>query len=250
MCIRDRDLQDEAFHSNFCIVHQRFSTNTNPSWNLAQPFRYLAHNGEINTVSGNIEWSNSRVGLATHKDVYPICNERHSDSANLDRTLESWIYEGFDLENIVTRLLPKAYEKDASVSEELKAYYEYSNLKQEPWDGPAGVIICDGHKLIATLDRNGLRPFRYVQTDKQVVLASEIGVLNTPLENIKMASRIQASELLCIDLDNQIITKDEEVKAMLAAQHPYHEWLTKKIIKPAAKYDFNAEVADLSLIHI
>lgn len=238
------DLQDEAFHSNFCIVHQRFSTNTNPSWNLAQPFRYLAHNGEINTVSGNIEWSNSRVGLATHKDVYPICNERHSDSANLDRTLESWIYEGFDLENIVTRLLPKAYEKDASVSEELKAYYEYSNLKQEPWDGPAGVIICDGHKLIATLDRNGLRPFRYVQTDKQVVLASEIGVLNTPLENIKMASRIQASELLCIDLDNQIITKDEEVKAMLAAQHPYHEWLTKKIIKPAAKYDFNAEVAD------
>ncbi len=231
------DLQDETFHSNFCIVHQRFSTNTNPSWNLAQPFRYLAHNGEINTVSGNIQWSNAHAGLATHPEVYPICNERHSDSANLDRTLESLLHEGFNLENVVTRLLPKAYEQDASVSDELKAYYEYSNLKQEPWDGPAGVIICDGHKLIATLDRNGLRPFRTVQTKNQMILASEIGVLDTPLDDIEEASRIQASELLCIDLDNLTITTDEEVKKALAAQHPYRDWLNEQVLKPNPTYE-------------
>ena len=170
------DLQDEAFTSNFCIVHQRFSTNTNPSWNLAQPFRYLAHNGEINTVSGNINWSNSRVGLANHPDVYPICNEYHSDSANLDRTLEALLHENFELEDAIARLLPKAYHQEPHLKDELKAYYEYSGLKQEAWDGPAGVIVSDGHKLIATLDRNGLRPFRYVQTENQMILASEIGV--------------------------------------------------------------------------
>ena len=238
------DLQDENFHSNFCIVHQRFSTNTSPSWNLAQPFRYLAHNGEINTVSGNIQWSNAHAGLATHPEVYPICNEQHSDSANLDRTLESLLYEGFNLENVVTRLLPKAYENDASVSDELKAYYEYSNLKQEPWDGPAGVIICDGHKLIATLDRNGLRPFRTVQTKNQIILASEIGVLNTPLDQIQDASRIQASELLCIDLDNLTITTDEEVKATLAAQHPYRDWLNEQVVKPAATHQSESNVSN------
>lgn len=238
------DLQDEDFHSNFCIVHQRFSTNTSPSWNLAQPFRYLAHNGEINTVSGNIQWSNAHAGLATHPEVYPICNEQHSDSANLDRTLESLLYEGFNLENVVTRLLPKAYENDASVSDELKAYYEYSNLKQEPWDGPAGVIICDGHKLIATLDRNGLRPFRTVQTKNQIILASEIGVLDIPLDEIQDASRIQASELLCIDLDNQIITTDEEVKATLAAQQPYRDWLNEQVVNPAATHQSESHVSN------
>ncbi len=232
------DLQDEEFKSNFCIVHQRFSTNTKPSWNLAQPFRYLAHNGEINTVSGNIKWSNARVGLAKHKETYPICNELHSDSANLDRTLEALLHENFELEDAVTRLLPKAYEQDARLSDDLKAYYEYSELKQEAWDGPAGIIVCDGHKLIATLDRNGLRPFRYVQTENQIILASEIGVLNTPLENIKMASRIQASEILCIDLDTQTITTDADVKAVLATQQPYREWLNEKIIKPTPTHNF------------
>ena len=238
------DLQDETFHSNFCIVHQRFSTNTNPSWNLAQPFRYLAHNGEINTVSGNLQWSNAHAGLATHPEVYPICHERHSDSANLDRTLESLLHEGFNLENVVTRLLPKAYEHDASVRDDLKAYYEYSNLKQEPWDGPAGVIICDGHKLIATLDRNGLRPFRTVQTKNQMILASEIGVLDTPLDEIEEASRIQASELLCIDLDNLTITTDEEVKKALASQHPYRDWLNEQMLKPTPTHEPIAQRLD------
>ena len=236
------DLQDEDFSSNFCIVHQRFSTNTKPSWNLAQPFRYLAHNGEINTVSGNINWSNARVGLATHQDVYPICNENHSDSANLDRTLEALLHENYAIEDAITRLLPKAYEQDARLSDDLKAYYEYSELKQEAWDGPAGVIVCDGHKLIATLDRNGLRPFRYVQTENQIILASEIGVLNTPLEEIKVASRIQASEILCVDLDKQIITADDEVKAQLSKQQPYRQWLTEKIIEPKPTHEFACEI--------
>ena len=236
------DLKDEDFTSNFCIVHQRFSTNTKPSWNLAQPFRYLAHNGEINTVSGNIKWSNARVGLATHQEVYPICNERHSDSANLDRTLEALLHENFELEDAVTRLLPKAYEQDARLSDDLKAYYEYSGLKQEAWDGPAGVIVCDGHKLIATLDRNGLRPFRYIQTENQIILASEIGVLNTPLEDIKVASRIQASEILCVDLDTQTITTDADIKAVLATQQPYREWLSEKVIKPSATHNFCSDI--------
>ena len=236
------DLKDEDFTSNFCIVHQRFSTNTKPSWNLAQPFRYLAHNGEINTVSGNIKWSNARVGLATHQEVYPICNERHSDSANLDRTLEALLHENFELEDAVTRLLPKAYEQDARLSDDLKAYYEYSGLKQEAWDGPAGVIVCDGHKLIATLDRNGLRPFRYIQTENQIILASEIGVLNTPLEDIKVASRIQASEILCVDLDTQTITTDADIKAVLATQQPYREWLSEKVIKPNATHNFCPDI--------
>lgn len=236
------DLQDQDFTSNFCIVHQRFSTNTKPSWNLAQPFRYLAHNGEINTVSGNIKWSNARVGLATHQEVYPICNEKHSDSANLDRTLEALLHENFELEDAVTRLLPKAYEQDARLSDDLKAYYEYSGLKQEAWDGPAGVIVCDGHKLIATLDRNGLRPFRYIQTDNQIILASEIGVLNTPLEDIKVASRIQASEMLCVDLDTQTITTDADIKAVLATQQPYREWLNERVIKPNATHNFCPDI--------
>ena len=236
------DLQDEDFSSNFCIVHQRFSTNTKPSWNLAQPFRYLAHNGEINTVSGNINWSNARVGLATHQDVYPICNENHSDSANLDRTLEALLHENYAIEDAITRLLPKAYEQDARLSDDLKAYYEYSELKQEAWDGPAGVIVCDGHKLIATLDRNGLRPFRYVQTENQIILASEIGVLNTPLEEIKVTSRIQASEILCVDLDQQIITTDDEVKAHLSKQQPYRQWLTEQIIEPKPTHEFIYEI--------
>lgn len=236
------DLQDEDFSSNFCIVHQRFSTNTKPSWNLAQPFRYLAHNGEINTVSGNIKWSNARVGLATHQEVYPICNELNSDSANLDRTLEALLHENFGIEDAITRLLPKAYEQDARLSDDLKAYYEYSELKQEAWDGPAGVIVCDGHKLIATLDRNGLRPFRYVQTENQIILASEIGVLNTPLEEIKVASRIQASEILCVDLDTQTITTDADVKAVLSTQQPYREWLNEKVIQPKATHEFVSEI--------
>lgn len=230
------DLQDERFTSNFCIVHQRFSTNTKPSWNLAQPFRYLAHNGEINTVSGNINWSNARAGLSAYPEVFPICNEKHSDSANLDRTLEALLHENFTLEDAVTRLLPKAYEHDARLSDDLKAYYEYCGLKQEAWDGPAGVIVCDGHKLIATLDRNGLRPFRYVQTENQIVLASEIGVLNTPLEEIKVASRIQASEILCVDLDEQTVTTDADIKAVLSTQKPYREWLNERLIKPIATH--------------
>ena len=230
------DLQDEMFTSNFCIVHQRFSTNTKPSWNLAQPFRYLAHNGEINTVSGNINWSNARAGLSAYPEVYPICNEKHSDSANLDRTLEALLHENFTLCDAVTRLLPRAYEHDDRLSDDLKAYYEYCGLKQEAWDGPAGVIVCDGHQLIATLDRNGLRPFRYVQTENQIILASEIGVLNTPLEEIKVASRIQASEILCVDLDERTVTADADIKAVLATQQPYREWLNERMIKPKATH--------------
>ncbi|MGL6008618.1 MAG: class II glutamine amidotransferase, partial [Culicoidibacterales bacterium] len=188
------DLQNPSFGSNFCVVHQRFSTNTTPAWHLAQPFRYLAHNGEINTVSGNIQWANAKKMLATNQDLYPICDTHRSDSANLDRALEVMLQE-HALADALARLLPKAYEKDQLISDELKAYYEYAELKNEPWDGPAGVIVCDGKTLVATLDRNGLRPFRVMTTQTQLILASEIGVLDTPLTEIETATRVQASEL-------------------------------------------------------
>lgn len=230
------DLQDERFQSNFCIVHQRFSTNTTPAWHLAQPFRYLAHNGEINTVSGNIEWANAKKTLAKLPDVYPICDPNRSDSANLDRALEAMLIEGYSLAEAIGRLLPKAYVHDALVTPELKAYYEYSQLKNEPWDGPAGVILCDGETLVATLDRNGLRPFRVMTTASQLVLASEIGVLNTPLEAIESATRVQASELLCFDLQNQQVLSDEVLKQKFAQQQPYANWLA------AVKQEVIAEI--------
>ncbi len=239
------DLQDASFKSNFCIVHQRFSTNTHPSWNLAQPFRYLAHNGEINTVSGNVQYSNGRCALASKPNVYPICHNKQSDSANLDATIENLIHEDFKLTDVVSRLLPKAYEQDAKVSQELRDYYDYVALKQEPWDGPAGVILCDGHQLVATLDRNGLRPFRYVQTDEQIILASEIGVLDTPLEDIKVASRVQASELLVVDLDEGIVLKDEKLKDVLAKQQPYGTWLAEKLVQLNVTEDHEQVVKDI-----
>ncbi|MGL6248939.1 MAG: glutamate synthase central domain-containing protein, partial [Culicoidibacterales bacterium] len=218
------DLQNPSFGSNFCVVHQRFSTNTTPAWHLAQPFRYLAHNGEINTVSGNIQWANAKKMLATNQDLYPICDTHRSDSANLDRALEAMLQE-HALVDALARLLPKAYEKDQLISDELKAYYEYAELKNEPWDGPAGVIVCDGKTLVATLDRNGLRPFRVMTTQTQLILASEIGVLDTPLTEIETATRVQASELLCFDLTTGVLTTDNQTKQRLARQQPYREWL-------------------------
>ena len=239
------DLQQSEFKSNFCIVHQRFSTNTNPSWNLAQPFRYLAHNGEINTVSGNIQYSNGRQQLASIKEVYPIASEQQSDSANLDATLESLLHENFELPDIIARLLPKAYEQDTSVSKSLQAYYEYASLKQEPWDGPAGVILCDGRYLVATLDRNGLRPFRYITTDEQIILASEIGVLNTPLEKIKVASRVEASELLVVDLVTNQILNDADIKRELIKSHPYDAYLKDQLRDVSVDKSHELEVRDV-----
>ncbi len=220
------DLQDESFISTFCIVHQRFSTNTTPAWYLAQPFRYLAHNGEINTVSGNIEWANAKIALAQNKQVYPICDTRYSDSANLDRYVEACVHEGMSLVDTLARLLPLAYEQDPLINSQVKAYYEYVSLKQEAWDGPAGVLGCDGTTLVATLDRNGLRPFRVMQTQKQIILASEVGVLQTPLDEVQQSSRICASELLIVDIATGNVTESVSTKARLAQQHPYQEWLT------------------------
>lgn len=230
------DLQDSRFESNFCIVHQRFSTNTTPAWHLAQPFRYLAHNGEINTVSGNIEWANAKKQMATLPEAYPICDPHRSDSANLDRALEAMLLEGYSLAEAVARLLPKAYVHDELLAPELKAYYEYAQLKNEPWDGPAGVILCDGETLVATLDRNGLRPFRVMTTANQLVLASEIGVLNTPLAAIEAATRVQASELLCFDLTTHTLLSDEVLKQQFASNQPYGEWLA------AVKTEIVAEI--------
>ncbi|MGL6058854.1 MAG: glutamate synthase large subunit [Culicoidibacterales bacterium] len=219
-----RDLQNPQFGSNFCVVHQRFSTNTTPAWHLAQPFRYLAHNGEINTVSGNIQWANAKQTLAANPQLYPICDANYSDSANLDRALEAMLQQ-HSLADAVARLLPKAYEHDQLITDDLQAYYEYAELKNEPWDGPAGVIVCDGKTLVATLDRNGLRPFRVMTTTEQLILASEIGVLDTPLTAIETATRVQASELLCFDLTTGTLINDATTKALLAKQQPYRSWL-------------------------
>lgn len=229
------DLQNPAFVSTVCVVHQRFSTNTTPTWNLAQPFRYLAHNGEINTVSGNINWLNAKANVSKNPSVFPVCDEVVSDSANLDRAVELMLDQGFSLAEAMTRLVPPAYEHNHMLSEEQRAYYHYASLKNEPWDGPAGIIVCDGRQLVATLDRNGLRPFRVMTTENQIILASEIGVLNTPLNEIEKADRVRASELLCIDLNTGEVSADATLKAQLASQQPYEQWLNAVCVEVDAE---------------
>ncbi len=215
------DLKDEAYISNVCIVHQRFSTNTTPSWNLAQPFRYLAHNGEINTVSANIDLANGAQSLAKYQNLYPICDTQQSDSANLDAMLENMLVEGLDLESAITSLLPMAKATNYQNDQDLAAYFTYQAIDYVPWDGPAGVIASDGDKLIATIDRNGLRPFRYITTEDKIILASEIGVLNTSLTKIKNSKRLSASEVLVVDLNKQELINDKAIKAKLAKQQAY-----------------------------
>ncbi|WP_144097207.1 glutamate synthase large subunit [Croceicoccus sediminis] len=227
------DLRDPACTSALALVHQRFSTNTFPSWKLAQPFRLIAHNGEINTVRGNVNWMNARrrtmesplMGADLDK-MWPIIPHGQSDTACLDNALELLLAGGYSLSHAMMMLIPEAWAKNHEMDPALRAFYEYHAALMEPWDGPAAVAFTDGRQIAATLDRNGLRPARYCTTsDDLVCMASESGVLPFDDTSITRKWRLQPGKMLVIDLEQGRIIEDEEVKAELSNAEPYADWL-------------------------
>ena len=234
-----QDLQDSRTISALALIHQRFSTNTFPQWSLAHPFRMIAHNGEINTLRGNFNWI-----LAREKNIsspifgedlaklWPLIFQGQSDSASFDNAFELLTMSGYSLAQAAMMMIPAAWEKDALMDPNLKAFYEYYAAMMEPWDGPAAVAFTDGRQIGATLDRNGLRPAKYVIThDDYIVLASESGVLNIPQHNIKQKWRLEPGRMLLIDLEQGRIINDAELKNALATAKPYREWINKIRIK-------------------
>ncbi len=227
------DLDDEALVSALALVHQRFSTNTFPTWDLAHPFRMIAHNGEINTLRGNVNWMAARRGnmvsslLGEDLDkIWPLIADGQSDSAAFDNALELLVAGGYSLVQAMTLLIPEAWAGNPLMDEERRAYYEYHAALMEPWDGPAAVAFTDGRQIGATLDRNGLRPARYLQTrDDLVLMASEMGVLPIAEKDIVKKWRLQPGKMFLIDLEEGRIVSDHEIKRGLAAQHPYRQWL-------------------------
>ena len=227
------DLTDERIASALVLVHSRFSTNTFPAWELAHPYRLLAHNGEINTVRGNRNWMRAREALlATDKisgdleRIYPICTPGGSDSASFDEVLELLHLGGRSLPHAVLMMIPEAWENHAEMDDARRAFYSFHSSLIEPWDGPAAVTFTDGTLIGATLDRNGLRPGRYwVTDDGLVVFASEAGVLDIPQSKVVAKGRLQPGRMLLADLAEHRLIDDDEIKATLAAEHPYAEWL-------------------------
>ena len=227
------DLKDERVTSALALVHQRFSTNTFPAWDLAHPFRMIAHNGEINTVQGNVNWMRARhesmqsalLGDDLEK-LWPLIIEGQSDSACFDNCLELLVAGGYSLPHAMMMLIPEAWSGNPMMDEDRRAFYEYHAALMEPWDGPAAVAFTDGRMIGATLDRNGLRPARYLMTDDGVVMmASEMGVLQFPQEKIIKKWRLQPGKMLLIDIDKGRIIDDEEVKKELATHKPYRKWI-------------------------
>ena len=233
------DLRDPDTVSAMALVHQRFSTNTFPTWSLAQPFRMICHNGEINTVRGNVNWMAARhETLKTPlfgddlEKLWPLIQEGQSDSASFDNALELLVMGGYSLAHAMMMLIPEAWSGNPLMDEERRAFYEYNAALMEPWDGPAAVAFTNGRQIGATLDRNGLRPARYyVTSDDRVMMASEMGVLPAPEDKIVEKWRLQPGKMLMIDLEQGRIISDAEIKAELAGAHPYREWLGRAQIK-------------------
>ncbi|QUH30708.1 glutamate synthase large subunit [Vallitalea guaymasensis] len=229
------DLKAPSMVSAIALVHQRYSTNTFPSWDRAQPFRFLAHNGEINTLRGNVNWMNAREGILKSdilgediKKLFPIITPDGSDSMNLDNALELLVASGKSLSHAISMLIPEAWQEHATMDEDKKAYYEYHAKLMEPWDGPAGIAFTDGIEIGATLDRNGLRPARYLVTDDDlVVMASETGVLPFESENIIKKGRLEPGKMFLIDTNEGRIISDEEIKKELSSEKPYKKWVDK-----------------------
>ncbi|MDR1349530.1 MAG: glutamate synthase subunit alpha, partial [Zoogloeaceae bacterium] len=234
-----RDLQDTRVVSALALVHQRFSTNTFTTWDLAHPFRMIAHNGEINTVRGNVNWFTARSQATFSpllgddlKKIWPLHYPGQSDSAAFDNALELLVMSGYSLAHAMMTLIPEAWEKHATMDENRRAFYEYHAAMMEPWDGPAAVAFTDGRQIGATLDRNGLRPARYLITDDDlVVMASESGVLPIPERKIVRKWRLQPGKMFLIDMDQGRVIDDKELKDALAASHPYREWIEKVRIR-------------------
>ncbi|HEX4348210.1 MAG TPA: glutamate synthase large subunit [Vicinamibacterales bacterium] len=231
------DLMDVDIISSLALVHQRFSTNTFPSWPLAHPYRFIAHNGEINTLTGNMNWMRAREGLLTSaifgddlKKLLPVIREGGSDTATFDNVLEFLVMTGRSLPHAILMMIPEPWQNNGEMSAELKAFYEYHSSLMEPWDGPASIAFTDGTVIGAVLDRNGLRPSRYYVTkDDIVVMASEVGVLDIPPEDIVLKERLHPGRIFLVDTAKGKIVSDDEVKRELAAAHPYRDWLSNLI---------------------
>jgi len=231
------DLTSAYFTTGLALVHSRFSTNTFPRWSLAQPFRMLAHNGEINTIRGNRGWMEAREGvlkfpLTGIDDIRPIIQPGMSDSASLDNVLEFLVASGMSLPHAMTMLIPESFNDKNPISEDLKAFYEYHSILMEPWDGPAALLFTDGRYTGGMLDRNGLRPARYLITKNDtMILASETGVADVAPEDVKAKGRLQPGKILLIDTENGEILYDEAIKEELAQAQPYRKWLTKNRVE-------------------
>lgn len=232
------DLTQPYFTSGLAIVHSRFSTNTFPTWGLAQPFRLLAHNGEINTIRGNRAWMEARESVLSTdtlddiKAIRPIIQPNMSDSASLDNVLEFLVMSGLSLPHAMAMLVPESFNDKNPISEDLKAFYEYHSILMEPWDGPAALLFSDGRYAGGMLDRNGLRPARYLITkNDMMVVASEAGVIGFEAGDIKEKGRLQPGKILLIDTQEGNIYYDGELKAQLAAAHPYRQWLSANRIE-------------------
>ncbi|MEO2136062.1 MAG: glutamate synthase central domain-containing protein, partial [bacterium] len=233
------DLAEADMESALALVHSRFSTNTLPAWSLAQPFRYMCHNGEINTLRGNINWMNAREKLFESSTfgpelerLLPIVKPGQSDSATFDNALELLFQTGRELPHAAMMMVPEAWEKHDDMDQQRRDFYRYHGCLLEPWDGPACIPFTDGHRVGAILDRNGLRPSRYLVTkDGLVIVASETGVIDVPPENVERKGRLQPGRIFLVDLDEHRIIDDEEAKAAMAARLPWGEWLERNVVE-------------------
>jgi glutamate synthase (NADPH/NADH) large chain len=252
------DLQDPRFESAIALVHQRFATNTFPTWQLAHPYRMVAHNGEINTLRGNVNWMAARQASVDSErfgndisKLWPISYEGQSDTACFDNALEFLVRGGYSLSHAMMMLIPEAWAGNPLMNDDRRAFYEYHAALMEPWDGPAAVCFTDGKQIGATLDRNGLRPARYLVTDDGlVVLASEMGVLPIPEEKIVEKWRLQPGKMLLIDLEEGRIVSDDEIKQQLSNAHPYKEWLkrTQIVLEDLKPVQARESRTDVSLL--
>ncbi len=243
------DLADIRMQTAICVFHQRFSTNTSPQWHLAQPFRYLAHNGEINTIKGNRQWSRARTHifksplLPDLQDAAPFVNESGSDSSSLDNMLELFLAGGMDLYRGMRLLMPPAWQNSPLMDEDLKAFYEFNSMHMEPWDGPAGVVVTNGRHVACNLDRNGLRPARYVITrDGFITLASEVGIWDYGEDEVVEKGRVGPGEMLAIDTYTGKIFTSADIDEELKVRHPYREWLDKNISRLVPFHKLDAEL--------
>ena len=229
------ELDDPEFVSALCLVHQRFSTNTFPTWQLAHPFRYIAHNGEINTLRGNVNWMHARQSIlesplfgAEIKKLFPVNPANGSDSSSFDNVLELLVQSGRSLPHAMSMLIPEAWASNPHMPADKQAFYEYHCSLMEPWDGPAAIAFTDGRVIGATLDRNGLRPARYMVTeDDLIVMASEAGVLPVKPEEVRLKGRLQPGKMLLVDLEAGRIVSDKEIKQQLSSRQPYRQWLDR-----------------------
>ncbi|MCV6628837.1 MAG: glutamate synthase large subunit [Flavobacteriaceae bacterium] len=233
------DLQEPKVITRLALVHQRFSTNTFPTWDLAQPFRYMCHNGEINTLKGNIGRMHAREGLLKSdyfgkeiKELFPIVLPGKSDSASMDMVVELLLSTGRSLPEVMMILIPEAWEKHQQIGPQKKAFYEYYSCIMEPWDGPASIPFTDGKYIGALLDRNGLRPSRYTVTnDGYVIMSSETGVVDIEPENVALHGRLEPGKMFLVDMDAGRIIEDSEIKDRIVGQHPYQKWLDNNLLR-------------------